>query len=172
MSYNFIEVGNTRKATGFDGAIRLEIEDQYVSDLLKADAIFIETGFEILPYFPKSIKDDGQLVARFDDVLDRETAAMLAGKPVYLREEEVTHEELEPSTSDYDLDVLIGTIVHDEQQGEVGRIQAIESFPQQEMMIVAYKDSTVMIPLHPDLIIEMIPGDRLVMNLPEGLLEV
>ena len=67
-------------------------------------------------------------------------------------------------------DVVVG--VDDEQQGEVGRIQAIESFPQQEMMIVAYKDSTVMIPLHPDLIIEMIPGDRLVMNLPEGLLEV
>jgi len=74
--------------------------------------------------------------------------------------------------ADYDLDVLIGTVVHDQELGLVGSIEAIESYPQQEIMIVAYQDRQVMIPLHPDLIIEMIPGERLVMDLPEGLLDV
>jgi len=172
VSYNFIEVGNTRKATGFDGAIRLEIQPQYISDLRKAKAIFIETGFEILPYFPMSIKDDGELIARFDDVLDRETATSIAGKPVYLREEEVSIDRPKPEVTDYDLSALIGTIIHDENLGKVGPIQSIESYPQQEIMIVEYNDGTVMIPLHPDLIIELIPGDRLVMCLPDGILEI
>ena len=173
MSYNFIEVGNTRKATGFEGAIRLEIQPQYIADLKKAEAIFIETGFEILPYFPKSIKDDGELIARFDDVLDRESAKSIAGKPVYLRKEEVSVDQPPVAKAiNYDLSALIGTIVHDEFLGEVGPIQSIESYPQQEIMIVAYEDRTVMIPLHPDLIIDMIPGNRLIMSLPDGILEI
>lgn len=173
MSYNFIEIGNTRKATGFEGAIRLEIQDQYVADLKKATAIFIETGFEILPYFPKSIKDDGELIVKFDDVRDRELASSLAGKPVYLRAEDITVEQTQdPKESDLDLSALVGTIVHDEKLGVIGAIQAIESYPQQEIMMVVYQDRTVMIPLHPDLILDLIPGDRLVMSLPEGILEL
>ncbi len=172
MSYNFIEIGNTRKATGFDGAIRLEIADHFLEDLMKAEAVFIETGFEILPYFPKSIKNDGHVIARFDDVLDREAATALAGRTVYLRTEEVNSQVMEPVKNDLDLDVLVGIVVHDENIGEIGPILSIESFPQQEMMKIDYNGRPVLVPLHPDLVIDMVPGEKLVMNLPKGILDI
>jgi len=170
MSYKFVEVGHTRKAVGFDGAIRLSIDTSFVADLIKAEAIFIETGYEIIPYFPISVKDDGEIIAQFDDVTDREKATALAGKPVYLRDFEVTAEG--DTDQGLDADLLIGVLLKDQTLGDIGKVQSIESYPQQEMLIVDYNGNEIMIPLHMDLVVEFAEGETLVMDLPEGLLEI
>jgi 16S rRNA processing protein RimM len=56
---------------------------------------------------------------------------------------------------------------------QVGAIQSVEEYPQQEMAIVAYKKRSVMIPLNTQFIRKIDESKRqIVMELPEGLLDL
>ena len=172
MSYNLIEVGNTRKAVGFEGALRLEIDPRYVDDVIQAEAIFILSGYEILPFFPKWTKQEDLILVQFDDVLNREEATALAGKPVYLRKEEVSTTSSTVGEGLGDFQELLGLTVYDQNYQMIGDIKEIVSFPQQEMLMVSYQGKEVMIPLHPELILEFVPEEGIYMQLPEGILDI
>ena len=172
MRYELIHVGYTRKAVGFDGSMRIELEEQYIDDALKAEALFIEYGFEIIPFFPKSLTDDRFFVVKFDDLNSKEEVTKIAGKNIYLRKSEV-HASNETETIDLpELDGLIGINLYDHELGLIGEIKAVESFPQQQMLLVDFQSKEIMIPLHTDLVIDFVPDERLTLALPEGLLSL
>jgi len=61
--------------------------------------------------------------------------------------------------------------ISDKTLGEIGVIEEIIEYPQQEMAAVTYKDKEVLIPLNDQLIVKIdLDGKRIEMDLPEGLL--
>ena len=66
-----------------------------------------------------------------------------------------------------------GFTIIDKNLGEIGTIESVVEFPQQDMAFVTYKEKEVMIPLN-DSIVTQIDEDKkeLIVDLPEGLLEL
>ncbi len=66
-----------------------------------------------------------------------------------------------------------GFKVMDIHQGEIAEIEEVVEFPQQEMAYVTYNDKTILLPLHPNFIVEIDRENKIItMNLPEGLLDL
>lgn len=170
---NHIQVGNTRKPFGVNGELKLQIEPQYFEDVLKTDVLFIEINGALVPYFIDQIKTTADLIVQFEDLDTREKAAKLVSRPVYLHERNI----LPPETKEIPVEAIephlkyLNYLVEDVNSGPVGKILKIEAYPQQDMAFVEYEGRKVMIPLHPDFIIEEDKKNRkLMLDLPEGLL--
>lgn len=167
MRYKLQQVGVTKKAVGFDGGIRLDIEEQYIEDIEKARAIWIPKGYETIPFFLKSFDDNA--TAHFEELTNREMVSQLAGKPVYILESDLNHSN--PQDTPVVFEELIGLELYNGSQ-KVGEILRIEEYPQQTMLVVDYKEQERLIPIHEDLIQSYDPESRLTMELPDGLLYI
>jgi 16S rRNA processing protein RimM len=68
---------------------------------------------------------------------------------------------------------LKGYKMMDDLLGELGDIQSVEAYPQQEIAIVNYQNKEVLIPLN-EFVISDIDNDNQIVNvsLPEGLLDI
>ena len=66
-----------------------------------------------------------------------------------------------------------GYTVIDLTYGPLGVIDSVQEYPQQFMGMVEYKKKQVLIPLHPNLIVELDNEHKILkVDLPEGLLEL
>jgi 16S rRNA processing protein RimM len=169
-----IKIGKTTKAHGLNGELKVHIDETYVEDFLRAKALFLKSGANLLPYFLKQVRGGAFLIAHFEEANSRTEAEALAGKEIYLRESDILpDEERELIVEDLSYAWVEGFMLVDEKLGEIGIIKSIEEFPQQEMAIVDYKDQERMVPLHDRLIVEIREAEKVVVvALPEGLLSL
>lgn len=169
---SYVEIGRLGKPHGVDGAIKVFIEDPYWESFLEAPVVFLEVRGGKVPYFVEEIREANALLVLFDEVDTRETAADLAGKPVFLRAADILPSAGSgPVTTDYSR--LAGYTLIDRATGPVGVIGEVLELPQQFVAAVSYQGREVLIPLHEELIALIDPvAQRLEMDLPEGLLEL
>lgn len=165
--YQLKLVGSTKKAVGFEGGIRLEVDIDYEDDIVNADTIWITQGYETIPFFVKSI--DENWVVYFDEITSRESVTTLSGKPIYLLESKLKDEEYTAKELSYDQ--LVGLMLYNGSQA-IGEILSIEEYPQQDMLVINYNGQDRLIPIHQNLIESFDPEEGLVMMLPEGLLDI
>ncbi|MFK7934861.1 MAG: ribosome maturation factor RimM, partial [Saprospiraceae bacterium] len=167
-------IGYTKKAKGLDGSIKVKIFDEHLEDFAQAEVLFLEISGKHLPYFIEKVEVQSDLVVQFEDVADRNTAAMLTGKSIFMRESDLLAEEdkqLELEELEYAF--LTGFLMKDETVGEVGKIEEVVELPQQEMAVVSYQNKEIMIPLNEQLITEIKEKEQfLIVDLPAGLLEL
>ncbi|MCB0705167.1 MAG: 16S rRNA processing protein RimM [Saprospiraceae bacterium] len=167
----YIEVGYSKKTHGIRGELKVVVEDHFLDDFLNAKAVFLDLPGGKVPYFLDTIRDAGSLLASFEDIDSKEKALPLSGKAIFLRKEDVSASkpQFQEGTSEF----LQGYKVFDAIAGEIGRIDRVEEYPQQEMAIVELEKKTLLIPLHPDLIVRIDEVKKeLHCQLPEGLLEL
>jgi len=141
-------------------------------DDIEFDAIFVEIGGKLAPFFVESIKynnHNNQAYLYLEDVDTVEKAAALVKKDIYLPN------KLKPQKGedDFTLFDLEGFMVIDEDEGELGIITEINEYPQQLLATVTYKGAEVMFPLNEDIItgIDQVK-EILYVDLPEGLLDI
>jgi len=126
---------------------------------------------KMIPYFVESIKYPQKGIAYLyvEDIDTIEKATPLVKKDVYLTN------KLKPKKkkSEFTLKDLIGFTAIDENEGELGKISAINEFPQQLIATVTYKGCEVLFPLNEEIIkgIDVVKSMVLV-DLPEGLLDI
>ena len=74
---------------------------------------------------------------------------------------------------EFTLKDLLGFTAIDENEGELGKITAINEYPQQLIATVNYKSCEVLFPLNEEIIkgIDVVTG-TLFIDLPEGLLDI
>jgi 16S rRNA processing protein RimM len=172
----FVNIGHTKRAHGLTGEIKVSIEDQYLEDFLKNERIFIAVKSSKIPYFIANVRGKGELIVQLEDVVGRDAAQVLQSKEIFLREQDILHEEereLEVLDDSLEYEVLTGFFILDKTLGEIGVINEVLEMPQQEMAFMVYKGREVLIPLNKQLIVEVDEEKRIVhMDLPEGLLDV
>ncbi len=162
-----VEIGKVIKTHGYKGAIKIAIEDLYVKDFLNAPAIFMNRYNEPEPFFISTIHeiDTTQFIITLDDVLDKETAKPLISSAIHLREKDVTAQYTETT--------IIGYSMEDKNLGSLGKILKISNLPQQEIASVEMQGKEILIPLHPDFIIDVNDEKKKVfVNLPKGLIDI
>jgi 16S rRNA processing protein RimM len=169
MTYTII--GQTLKAHGIKGELKLAIYPEYLDDFLDSTRVFIDIKGVQLPYFIREIRGTNDLIVQFEDVNDRDIAALLQHKPVSLRASEVTAPPTPVSTDSPD--PLTGYKIVDEDAGELGTIQSLEYPPQQIIALVDYNGKTIMIPINDHFVVHVDHDKKsLLMRLPEGLIDL
>ena len=122
------------------------------------------------------------MLLKIEDIHSKEAAYKLTSKEMFLQpshisQKEKTKEKLAVATELF-FGKYIGFMIIDAELGEVGIIEEIIEFPQQEMAIIFQKKSTstpkeMLIPLHENLIEKINEKEKTIfMSLPEGLLEL
>jgi len=164
-------VGSVLKTKGLKGEMQLYVDFDELEDI-DFDAIFVEIGGKLAPFFVESIKYNShnhQAYLYLEDVDTVEKASALVRKDIYLPN------KLKPvkSEEDFTLFDLEGFTVIDEHEGELGIITEINEYPQQLVASVTYKGVEVLFPLNEDIITGIdVVKEILSVDLPEGLLEI
>ncbi|TXB68857.1 ribosome maturation factor RimM [Phaeodactylibacter luteus] len=163
----FVKVGRFGKTHGHEGGIRVQVAEAYEQALLNATVLFATVGGHPAPFFLEKTLLSNPLVLKFEDIGKKEEAQPLIGQDILMRSTDLELEEAE------DFHLLEGFILDEASTGEIGPIIRIEEYPQQIMATVRYGEREVLVPLHEAFIEAIDPeGKRVLMDLPEGLLEL
>ena len=163
-------IGSILKTRGLKGELQLYVDFDNLPDIT-IESVFIDMTGKLIPYFVESIKYPQKNTAYMylEDIDTIEKATPLAKKDVYLSN------QLKPKKkkAEFTLNDLLGFIAVDENEGELGKISAINEYPQQLIATVTYKGCEVLFPLNEEIIkgIDVVKNMVLV-DLPDGLLDI
>ncbi|MGN5956421.1 ribosome maturation factor RimM [Sphingobacterium lactis] len=163
-------IGYVSKTRGLKGEVQLffEFEDYTELDL---DVIFLEIDKKLVPYFVENVKlhNNSTAYAWFEDIDHIDKAQHLVHKKMYLPIEKMP----ERDPDDFRYSDLIGYLVIDEHEGELGEITQVQEMPQQFIATINMEDKEVMFPLNEDFIVGIDPEEKVVvLQLPEGLVDM
>jgi 16S rRNA processing protein RimM len=172
----YINIGHTRKTHGIGGELKMVFEARFLEDFLKNERIFIDVKGIKIPYFIANVRGSAELIVQLEEVATKEAAYLLQSREIFLRKQDILPDhlrELEVEDETLEYEHLTGYLIVDETIGEIGVIDEVLDMPQQEMAFLKYKGKDVLIPLNQVLIKKVDKaGKRLMMDLPEGLLDV
>jgi len=163
-------IGSVIKTRGLKGELQAFI-DYDEPEKLDFDALFLEVGGKLVPYFVESFKMPQKNTAfiYLEDVDHIDKASPLAKKDIYLPN------KLKPKKKkgEFGLKDLLNFIAVDINEGELGEIIELQELPQQLIATVHYKGKEVLFPLNEAVIkgIDVVKG-IVTVDLPEGLLDI
>ncbi len=164
------EVGKVVKPHGLKGEIQLLLDVDYPEDYEDMESVFVEIKGELVPYFVEQIKiTTNMVIVKFEGIGNVEAALKLKNAKLYLPEDQLPETE----EDSYYFHELIGFEVKDHQQGILGKVINVFSFPAQSLLAIAYKGKEVLIPMA-DQIMKKVDKEKktIAVELPEGLLEI
>jgi 16S rRNA processing protein RimM len=160
------EVGFTKKPKGVNGHIKIHIDDNYVDDVSRARAIFIDINGSRVPFLIEKFLTDSHMMIKLEEVDSPQDAEQYSAKTVFLEVNEVTNID----GPDNSMHPLIGYAVIDQDNIRRGHISSVEEYPNQVMCFITNGDSTFMFPIHEDNIIETKKEtEEIYLEIPEGL---
>ena len=158
-------IGVITKTHGFEGAVVVRSEGG-TAEPKPGEPVFIIIDGLPVPFFTREAWSPapGTLVISFDDYLTTESVSAFKGCEV--RAEDNSKADESPGE-------LIDYLVTDSASAFTGRVTGIVESPGQIMAEVTGIKGTVLIPLHPDLIISIDHRKKIIeMSLPSGLTSV
>lgn len=164
-------LGRITKKFSFRGEVILKLDTDEPDIYENLDAVFIEMGKDLLPFFieSSSFQRGNELRVRFEDVKTEEDAEALLKKEVYLPLEFLPKLE----GKQFYFHEVIGFTLTDVKQGVIGTIESINDSTAQALFIVEGKDGQVLIPMVDDFI-RKIDRDKkqVLVETPEGLIDM
>ncbi len=167
----FTEIGRTGRPHGLKGEIKLRVAEEMEELLFDNEVFFVRVGNQApVPYFLEEIRAGGALIAKFQGIENPEQARIISNCELLLPAKIV--ELLGPEkTSPYDH--FIGYRIIDTTAGELAQIEEVLELPQHFLARITHEGREVLLPLHPDFILETDDDAKLIKtDLPEGLLEL
>lgn len=163
-------IGYITKTRGLKGELQLFFEFEGYLDL-DFDVVFLEIDKKLVPFFVDTIKVQKNSTAyiNFEDVEHIDQAQPLVRKKVYLSNDKMP----ERDPNDFRYSDLVGFLVIDEAEGELGEITQVQELPQQFVATVDFNGTELLFPLSEDFIVGMDGEEQvIVVNLPEGLIDL
>lgn len=163
-------IGYITKTRGLKGEMQLFFEFEDYAEL-QLDVLFLEINKKLVPYFIDTLKLQKNRTAylNLEDIDHVDKAQALIRKKVYLPNDKMP----ERDPDDFRYTDLVGYLVIDENEGEIGEITGVEEFPQQFIAKVDYSGQELMFPLSDDLILDIdAEGQTIEVQLPDGLIDV
>ncbi len=185
---NLQQIAQVLKSNGTDGELVMGFREIAPEDINLKEPVFIVFDGLPVPFYIESFAKRGNTKAlvRLTDINSIEDVEEIAGKAVYIEEDNLPEMSLEEDgyaaligwilltpASDPDSNGAAGKAeVTDETEFiEVGEISDFIDIPNNPCLEVETENGAVMIPLHEDLIISVDPEyQELIMQIPAGLL--
>ena len=165
----FTEIGKLLKPHGVKGELKCFIEEEYVEDVLKSGLVYVAQGQSSLPYFIESIRSQNPFLIKLETIDNKEEAVMVAHQKLTVPTKILSRLIVEESDLEYHY--LTGWDMIDQSLGEIGKVDRIEEYPQQEMAFVQQGEEEHLVPLHKDLILDIDKrSKRITVALPAGLI--
>ena len=163
-------IGKSLKAHGKEGYLRLDIDDSFLEDLLKARALFVDLEGSSVPFLIQDIKELNHLLVKLDEVNSPEEAAPLQLKTISLHEEDLSKV---PKVKAAEVDALVGFQLHDHNKTFRGNIIEIQEFPHQVIATVEKETQSFLLPIHENMIIDVDEESKvLIVEWPEGIEDI
>lgn len=163
-------IGYISKTRGLKGEVQLFFEFEDYEELA-LDIVFVEVNKKLIPYFVDQIKlqKNSTAYVNFEDVDHIDKATELVRKKVYLPNNKLP----ERDPDDFRYSDLIGFLVVDEKEGELGTITAVQEMPQQHIATVDMDGKELLFPLSDELILGIDAENKIIeVELPEGLVDL
>lgn len=169
--------GRLVKTIGINGGIVAQCYDPFVFDQIPhaaGDFLFISIDGLAVPFAITAAEErtDNSAVLSFEERHDGITPAELVGAELLLPASEFLAIE-DDEEEGMPLDLLIGCLLHDQDQRLVGEIVDYEQYSYSTLLVVERPSGEeVLVPIHPDLI-EGLPSEEkpvLQLQIAEGLL--
>ncbi len=164
------ELGHVIKVHGVKGEVLVFLDADQPERYEDLGSLFLEIDGKLVPYFIRKIKLQGNdAIVSFEDVQGIEQARKLVSCRLFLPLKFL------PDLGDrqFYLHEIVGYRVIDEKAGQLGKIKSIYDANGNRLIGVDYKGKEILIPLNDDFIIRTDKVNKeLLMNLPEGLLDI
>lgn len=163
-----VEIGYVIRTHGVKGHIRIAF-DENCKELSTSEALYFFVKGVYMPHFIKEMEtfQNGDVLVLLEEVANREDAELFARKPVFGPADWL--DEDEPDA----IEQFVGFTIQDEQQGIIGPVIAATDMGEYILITVEYNSTEKLIPLHPDLILDVDPDKEIIKTrLPEGLLQL
>ena len=164
-------LGYIVRTHGTTGNVVIFLDVDYPEDYDELDSVYVEIKGELVPYFIDHInlQKQSNAIVSFEDVNTIEKAQALVGNALYLSLDEL--EEL--GDEDFYYHEIKGFTVTDQTKGELGIVREVYSLNGQDLIAMDYQGCEVLIPTAEDIVLKADKENKvLLVNLPEGLLEV
>lgn len=163
-------IGRLGKPWGHHGELTVHLEEVDADDLVHAGSLFVDIEGQKIPFFFSKLYEKGRdVLIKFDDFDDPQTASTLVGRELYAPPGHLS----DASDESWDPEEFIGLIVRDEKHGDLGEVTAIEGTPKNPVLVILHGEQEVMVPLVDEMIVDMDLEERsLLIRTPEGLIDL
>lgn len=171
----YVRIGKAGKAHGADGELNASIDDRFLEAAVSGGWLFVDIDGQAIPFFLEHIRSGKDLIIKLEDVITREDAAKLAGRPLLLSTSDMVLQEgdLPPVDSGLQFGYLTGFELRDVEMGVLGIIREVVEYPQQELARLVREGKELLIPLHVELIEEENREKKyILMRLPVGIVDL
>ena len=184
---NLQQVAQVLKSNGTDGELVMGFREIAPEDINLKEPVFIVFDGLPVPFYIESFTKRGNTKAlvRLTDICSMEDVEEIAGKAVYIEEDNLPEMSLEedgyaalvgwmvltPATPDLTDSDKESDQSLEEELYEVGEITDFLDIPNNPCIEVETENGAVMIPLHEDLILSVDPEyQEIIMQIPAGLI--
>ena len=175
-----LQIAQVLKSNGTDGELVLGFREIAPEDINLQEPVFIIFDGLPVPFYIESFTKRGNTKAlvRLTDISSMEDVEEIAGKAVYIEDDQATEMSLEEDGFAALVGWMVLTPQIPDQVGddetsliEVGEITEFYDIPNNPCIEVETENGAVMIPLHEDLILSIDPEyQEIIMQIPAGLI--
>lgn len=161
-------IGRLGKPWGHHGELTVHLDDVDLDDIVHAGSLFVDIEGQKVPFFFSRLHDKGRdVLVKFDDFDDPQSASMLVGRDLYAPPGLLA----DGSDESWDPEEFIGMLVRDEEHGELGEVTGLEGSTKNPVLVVLRGEQEVMIPLVEEMILGVDPEENtLLVRTPPGLI--
>jgi 16S rRNA processing protein RimM len=165
-----ILLGQIIKTSGFEGAVIIKLEREFIENLPGMESVFIEIDGRLVPFLLSDYEYTGSDIVRlkFLDYESAEKVVEFKGCHVFLTSETPV------DSTESGMDDLLDYSVHSEESGFVGRITEVIKNPGQWVLnLLSAENKEILIPFHEDLILNIDEKSKvIIMKIPEGITDL
>ncbi len=170
MGDDFILLGKVTRAHGIRGEIKVYPYSDDPGNFRQYRVLYLAAGEDAprRPFVNEQARIQGnQVLLRLEGCVSRNQAEELVGEQVWLRREDLP----EPAEDEFYLHELEGKLVVTEEGDAVGEVTGIMVTGAHDILVVRDGSREHLLPLVSEFLVR-IEADRVVLNLPPGLLEI
>ncbi|MBT8234117.1 MAG: 16S rRNA processing protein RimM [Saprospiraceae bacterium] len=164
---DLVSIGYTGKPYGKDGQLKLRVEDKYIDDLLKSNAVFINLDGSKVPFIHSKISVGSHILIQLDDIDNPQAASELVSKEILIESKFIS---AQPESEEASVNDFIGFKVYNQDKDYVGTISDVIQNPHQVLLEINTVETTFLMPFHSDLVIDVDPmAGNIFLEIVDGL---
>ncbi len=169
-SKDYSQVATIGKTHGLEGALNLQLSDQFPNSADNLDFLFILREGHLVPYPLQSLefKTNDLALAELGFIDNKDQARELLGEAVFLPINQLNTQEQSLSLAS-----LVGFSLFTEQNIPLGNIDDLIEIPNNPLFQIEYQGKEILIPANESLFLEIDEETKVLrMQLPAGLLDL
>jgi 16S rRNA processing protein RimM len=168
----YYKAGKIMRMHGVKGELSVSLHEPELFGAYAFEAVFINPGGGLVPFFVTSFSFNQQkniLLLQLEGIDDKEAASPFVQREVYLQSASLP----KPDVKQFFAHEVIGFLVTDEEEGELGLIEEVLDFPMQQIFKILKGGKEILIPAIAEIIININRQDKtILLRAPEGLLAI